>query len=1095
MMKMTLSLFRCLLCLSLALSGMSLFAQRPLKPEIAPTTPAETPSGLEGLTFRSIGPAFMSGRIADIALHPGNPSVWYVAVGSGGVWKTDNAGTTWTPVFDNQASYSIGCVTLDPSNPEVVWVGSGENVGGRHVGYGDGIYRSTDGGQNWTNMGLRQTEHISRIIVHPGDPNTVWVAAQGPLWSKGGERGVYKTTDGGRTWQRTLGDAEWTGATDLLIDPRDPKRLYAATWQRHRTVAGYLGGGPGTAIYRSEDGGSTWTKLSQGLPAGSMGKIGLALSPQQSDVVYAAIELDRRSGGVFRSANRGESWTKMSAEVSGGTGPHYYQELYACPHRFDRIYLVSNYLVRSEDGGKTFSRVNVQNKHVDDHAIAFRPDDPNYLLVGCDGGLYESFDLSRTWKYVGNLPVTQFYKIAVDDAAPFYNVYGGTQDNNTQGGPSRTDNKHGIRNSDWFVVIGGDGHQPATEPGNPDIVYGQWQQGNLMRYDRRSGENVYIQPMAAPGEPAERWNWDAPIVVSPHDPTHLYFASQRVWKSTDRGDTWTAISGDLTTQTERIATPFYGTPQGWDNAWDLYAMSNYSTITSLGVSPLQPGLIYAGTDDGLIQVSEDEGRNWRKINVGSLPGLPATAFVNDIKADLHQANTIYAVFDNHKFGDYSPYLYRSDDKGRTWTRISANLPERTLLWRIVQDHVQPELLFLGAEFGVWFSHDGGKSWQALQGGLPPIAVRDLAIQRRENDLVLGTFGRGIYILDDYSALREYTGPEMNSEAELFTPRDAWRYRPRTPLGNWGVSQGDQHYAAPNPPYGVTFQYRLKDSYQSRKALRQAAEKDLQKAGKTPGFPGWEAIETEIREQEPRVWLQISDASGEILRRLPVQNAKGYQRAVWDLRKASTQPVLSEADTAQTAGGAEVVPGSYSARLFKEADGVISPISEPVPFRVKTMLPGSLAGSGPEAIAAFQDRIEDLKARYRVAEKQYDDAGKTLLRMREAYRRGQRSDQGAERSLSDFQKYLEAFDLQWYGSKAREEVGEKEPVHMLGEYLWKASMGADNLSYGPTPAQRRAAEHAETLLLEKEKAILRLRKDLEALGQTLRSLGLSEWEVR
>lgn len=1094
-MKMSINLLRHLLCLGVLFSGLILSAQKPQKMAAATPDSAKASPGLEGFAFRSIGPAFMSGRIADIALHPENPSIWYVAVGSGGVWKTENAGTTWTPIFDKQASYSIGCVTLDPSHPEVVWVGSGENVGGRHVGYGDGVYRSSDGGRNWTNQGLRQSEHISKIIVHPGDPNTVWVAAQGPLWSQGGERGVFKTTDGGRTWRRTLGDAEWVGATDLLLDPRDPKRLYAATWQRHRTVAGYLGGGPGTAIYRSEDGGETWTRLSQGLPTGSMGKIGLALSPQQPDVIYAAIELDRRTGGVFRSGNRGESWTKMSEEVSGGTGPHYYQELYACPHRFDRIYLVSNYMVRSEDGGKTFSRVNVHNKHVDDHAIAFRPDDPNYLLVGCDGGLYESFDLTRTWKYVSNLPVTQFYKIAVDDAQPFYNVFGGTQDNNTQGGPSRTDNKHGIQNSDWFVLIGGDGHQPATEPGNPDIVYGQWQQGNLMRHDRRSGENAYIQPMAAPGEPADRWNWDAPIVVSPHDPTHLYFASQRVWRSTDRGDTWSPISGDLTTGTERIATPFFGSPQSWDNAWDLYAMSNYSTITSLGVSPVQPGLMYAGTDDGLIQVTEDEGLSWRRIEVGNLPGLPATAFVNDIKADLHRANTVYAVFDNHKFGDFNPYLYRSDDKGRTWTRITADLPERTLLWRIVQDHEKPELLFLGAEFGVWFSHNGGRNWQPLQGGLPPIAVRDLAIQRRENDLVLGTFGRGIYILDDYSALRVYTGPEMANEAELFTPRDTWRYRPRTPLGNWGVSQGDQHYVAPNPPYGVTFHYRLRDSYQSRKTQRQAAEKDRQKAGQPSGFPGWETIETELREQEPQVWLQISDASGEILRRLPVTNAKGYQRAVWDLRKASPQPVLSETDSTQTGSGAEVIPGVYGARLYKEVDGAITPISESVRFHVKAMLSGSLPGSGPEEIAAFQERIEDLRALDRRMEHQLEDVKKTLLRMREAYRRGRSTDQGAESAMHDLQRQLVAFEQKWYGSKARQAVGEKEPVHMVDEYLWKAYMGGDNLSYGPTPTQRQAAQHAETLLQEQEKAMIRLRQDLEALGRTLRSLGTREWEVR
>ncbi len=370
-------------------------------------------------------------------------------------------------VFPSAASH------LDPQNPEVVWVGTGENVGGRHMSYGDGIYKSEDGGKSWKNMGLKKSEHLSKIIIHPNNSNTIWVASQGPLWSKGGERGVYKSTDGGKTWNQTLGDDAWIGATDMLIDPRNPDVLYAATWQRHRTVAGYIGGGPGTAIYKSTDGGETWNKLTNGIPSGNMGKIGLALSPQKPDVVYAAIELDRRTGGVYKSENQGGSWTKMSDAVAGGTGPHYYQELFASPHNFDEIYLADNYMQVSFDGGKTFKRMNENEKHVDNHAVAFKENDPNYILVGCDGGLYESFDKTENWKFIDNLPITQFYKIAVDDAEPFYFVYGGTQDNNTQGAPSRTDNIHGIRNSDWFVVLGGDGHQPATEPGNPNVVYAQ----------------------------------------------------------------------------------------------------------------------------------------------------------------------------------------------------------------------------------------------------------------------------------------------------------------------------------------------------------------------------------------------------------------------------------------------------------------------------------------------------------------------------------------------------------------------------------------------------------------------------------------------
>ncbi|MEX0274187.1 MAG: WD40/YVTN/BNR-like repeat-containing protein, partial [Flavobacteriaceae bacterium] len=674
-----------------------------------------------GLEFRNLGPALTSGRIADIAIDPTNENVWYIAVGSGGVWKTENAGTTFKPIFDQQPSYSIGALAIDPSDSNTIWVGTGENVGGRHVGFGDGIYVSHDGGKGWKNMGLKASEHISKIVVHPEDSNTLFVASQGPLWSKGGERGFYRTEDGGATWKCTLGNDEWTGVTDIVMDPDNTDIIYAATWDRHRTVAAYMGGGPGSGLHKSTDGGKTWTSLKTGIPSSNLGKIGLAISPFDANVIYAAIELDRKKGGLYISRNGGASWSKQSDAVSGGTGPHYYQELYASPHQNGRLYLMSNYVQVSDDHGKTFRTMNEKNKHVDSHAMAFKKNDPNYVLFGTDGGLYESYDLTKTWRYFPNLPVIQYYKVAVDDSAPFYNIYGGTQDNGSHGGPSRTDRADGVLNQDWWITLGADGHQSATEPGNPKITYGEFQQGWLWRIDQTTGETVFIQPQPGPGDPHERFNWDAPILVSPHKPERLYFASYRVWKSENRGDDWKAISNDLTRNEERLALPIMGRQQSWDNPWDVGAMSNYNTITSLSESPVQEGLLYAGTDDGILQVSEDGGANWRKIMLGNIKDIPNRAFVNDVRADLYDANTVYLVLDNHKEGDYRPFLLKSIDKGRTWKSINGNLPKRLLTWRIVQDHKKKGMLFAATEFGIYFTTDGGRQWSQLKGGIPTIS--------------------------------------------------------------------------------------------------------------------------------------------------------------------------------------------------------------------------------------------------------------------------------------------------------------------------------------------------------------------------------------
>ncbi len=1028
-----------------------------------------------GLEWRSIGPAFMSGRIADIEIVPDDPATWYVGVGSGGVWKTENAGTTWQPLFDGQNVYSIGEVALDPSNPQTVWVGTGENHGGRHIAFGDGVYKSSDGGQSWEHLGLEQSEHISKIIVHPDDPDTVYVASQGPLWSKGGQRGLFKTTDGGKTWNNVLSSGAWTGVTDLMMDPRDPDRLYAATWQRHRTVASYIGGGPESGIHMSTDGGETWEELTSGLPEGNMGKIGLAISPQNPDRLYAAIELDRRKGGVWMSDDRGASWTKQSEAVSGGTGPHYYQELYASPHDEGQIFLLSNYTQVSNDHGKTFTYINNDSKHVDDHALAFRPDDPDYVLFGSDGGLYESYDDQESWRFIDNLPITQFYKVAVDDKEPFYTVYGGTQDNNSQGGPSRTANVNGIRNADWFVTLGGDGHQSATEPGNPDIMYAQWQQGNLVRVDRTTGEQVYVKPHAAPGEGLERFNWDAPILVSSHDPKRIYHASQRVWRSNDRGDSWEAISPDLTRDEDRMQLPVMDRQWSWDAGWDYLAMSNYNTITSLGESPLNEDLIYVGTDDGLIQITEDGGENWRKVEAGALPGVPETAFVNDIRADLHDEDVVYVALDNHKYGDYAPYLLKSDDRGETWTSMSDGLPDRHLVWRIVQDHEDPELLFTATEFGAFVTFDGGENWTELDAGMPTIALRDITIQRRENDLVAASFGRGFYILDDYSALREVDQEMLDEEAMLWPEEEARWYIQEQPLGGSGrASQGHGYFVAENPPFGATFTYYLKDDLRTMEAERQEAEKTASETGEDTPFPGFDKIAEEMREEEPKLILTVKDEAGTTIREIEAPAKKGFHRVTWDLTKPARWAMSSPPSEDDNASGFMVAPGRYTVSLSERHRGETELLVPARAFEVVPMREGTLDGAEPEAVAEFWDRMSDLQMKVSATQAALSETENKLDLLEAALKRSSGGSELRDR-LADLKSDVMDIRAEVSGNPAREEIGHQGPA-TISNRMSHAMIGVSGSTYGPTPTHIEAVEWAEESLAEVTSELRTIRQE-------------------
>lgn len=901
------------------------------------------------LQFRSIGPALTSGRISDIAIHPQNRHIWYVAVGSGGVWKTLNSGTTWKPVFDGQASYSIGCLTIDAKNPEVIWVGTGENVSGRHVGFGDGVYKSLNGGKTWENMGLLRSEHIGAIALDPRDSDVVFVAAEGPLWSPGGERGLFKSSDGGRSWRRVLYVSADTGVTDVDIDPENPDIIYAAAYQRRRSVAAFMGGGPDSGIYKSIDGGGHWKRLSVGLPLGSMGKISLALSYQDHRVVYATIEAGEEEKGFYRSADQGESWEKRSAYISGGTGPHYYQEIFADPHHFDRVYQMDVWLHKTDDGGHNFSKVGEAAKHSDNHALAFFTGDPDYLLSGCDGGIYESFDMGKTWKFAANLPVTQFYKLALDNTYPFYNLLGGTQDNGTLLGPSRTLKNTGIVNSDWIFVLGADGYSCAFDPSDPNILYAEWQVGNLVRYDRRNGETVSIQPKPEPGEAPERWNWDAPILISPHSPSRIYFASQRLYCSEDRGDSWKAISTDLTRGIFRLRQPIMGKTWGSSSLWDHNAMSHYGTITAVSESPIAEGLIYVGTDDGLIQVTENSGQTWRKIE--ALPDVPSFSFVNEILACLHDPDTVFVALDNHKNGDYRPFILKSTDRGRNWQSITGGIPERHLVWSLAQDHIQPEILFAGTEFGIFFTPDGGGRWIPMNGNLPAIPFRDIAIQRRENDLIGASFGRGFFILDDYSPLRRQDSSGNTPEGTLYPVRKALMYIPQKPLDLPGKAfQGDAFYSAPNPPLGAVFTYYLRNGFSTEREDRKKREEFLEKRKENSQFPEWEVLERESLEERPAVILTVRDQAGNVVRRLEGPVTAGLHRVSWDMRYPSIDPVSwqppsdpSPWDTPPQ--GPLVAPGDFSFTMEKRTAGRLTMIGVPQSFRVESMAASTLSDSG------------------------------------------------------------------------------------------------------------------------------------------------------
>ena len=1048
------------------------------------------------MPLRSIGPALMGGRIADLAIHPDHPNRWYLAVGSGGVWRSDDAGISWTPIFEKQPSYSIGCVRIDPNRPHVIWVGTGEAVSGRHVAWGDGVYRSDDGGETWQHVGLAWSEHVSDILIDPRDGNTVYVAAEGPLWSSGGERGLFKTTDAGATWERVLHVDDDTGVTSAVFAPNDPDTIIAATYQRRRRIWSFLAGGPGSGIHVSHDAGGSWSKVTAGLPTSDMGRIGLAVTPADPNLVYATIEAaDKEQRGFYRSTNGGHSWERRNEYISGGTGPHYYQEIFASPSDAKTVYQVDVFLHVTTDGGATFRQAEDGTaKHSDNHVVWIDPNNDQHLIVGCDAGLYETYDACKHFRHVSNLPISQFYRVAVDNAVPFTNVLGGAQDLGTLRGPTRTTHIDGVRNQDWSVVLGADGYHAAFDPEDNDTSYISWQGGNVLRHDMATMELVDIRPMPEPDEPAERWNWDAPLITSAHGSGRVYVASQRVWASDDRGDSWTAISPDLTTNPNRYELAVTDRVASVDALYDHAAMSHFGTISALAESTVVDGLLYAGTDDGRIQVTEDGGATWRPA--AQPPGLAGVAFINDIEPSRHDPDTVYLAADDHKSGDYSPQLFVSRDRGRSWVSIADGLPDTTTVWAIEQDPVEERLLFVGAEHGVFVSIDGGVDWHRLE-SLPTIAVRDLALQTRDRDLVCATFGRGIYVLDDYTPLREMAAAPLEEPAALFGVRDAWWYVPHQPMQAAGQpTLGTTAFRAPNPDLGATFTYHLAEDVRSLAEERRHDEAEAVADGTDVAFPGWDRLRDEDLDQGPTIVLVVRDADGNPIRRIPAATKAGLHRATWDLRYPAPGPVeltapAFRAPWDEPTVGALVAPGSYQVELVGIHDGTEDILAGPQRFDV-VAVPGRTVDADHDSLRAFRTGVDALVRRV-------SGAGEHVAALRNRVkhlRAGVAATPGTAElggRLETLHRALEDAAITLLGDPVRTRLDEPD-VPALRATVENVAEAHRQTTGEPTATQRRLIERAEAAITSTEGELAAVAESLTELSSDLDAAG-GPWTPR
>ena len=911
---------------------------------------------LSGLKFRAIGPALTSGRVVDIAVNPQNKAEYYVASGHGSLWKTSNNGISFSPVFDGQASYAMGAVVIDPGNTNIVWVGTGENNNQNNVIYGDGVYKSEDAGKSWKNMGLKNSDQIGDIVVDPTNSKTVYVAAYGSLRNDGGDRGVYKTMDGGNSWRKVLNISDYTGCYELYMDPRSSTTLYAVAHQRQRNLYTGIRGGAESAIYRTVDSGATWQKIMKGLPTEDVGRIGMAVSPANPDILYAIVEA-KEGAGFYRSSDRGASWTKQNSYIS--SYPFYMQKIFCDPKNENRVYSMDVFNKVSDDGGKTWRNLGEKFKHVDNHVLWIDPDNTNHLLSGCDGGVYESWDGAQAWAFKSNLSIAEVYKVTTDNSYPFYYVYAGTQDNSSFGGPSRTRNNAGIANSDWFITTGGDGFESQVDWKEGNYVYAQSQNGGLVRFDRRTGEELPIKPVEL-NDSAYRFDWSSPLLISKHDNKRLYFGANKLLRTNDQGSSWEEISPDLTRGVPKKMQKLMNRVWSMD---ELASKGSMAQISAIAESPLDENLLFAGSGDGLLYYTTDAGKHWTRSE--AIPGLPEYARTSSIVLSSHSKLVAYVAFENFNGGNYKPFLYKTTDGGKTWSSINNNLPAKGSTYCMAEDHADPNLLFAGTQFGVFFSNSGGKEWIQLKSGIPPTAIMDMEIQKRENDLVVCTFGRGIYILDDYTALRKLGKETLQKPAAILPIKDGLMFIESSPLGYGGKGfQGESYFTTPNPEVGAVITYYIKDEFKTLAQKRRDAEKEKQKKGEDFDMPVIDSLRKENMQPEAYLIFTITDAENNVVRKIKRPISKGVSRLVWDFRYPSTEPLsLNSFDNtvpwANESKGYMVVPGEYKVALSKFEDGKFIDLVPAQPFKCVALNNESIAAAERPSLDAFNKKVAEL----------------------------------------------------------------------------------------------------------------------------------------